>query len=84
MVGLIDPKTDKVVPVMISGTDKGISKIKTISSNKDVPQGRDQNTRWEKVVCNDIENDLIRNLERRGTKPGYQSLIALPLKNQAK
>jgi hypothetical protein len=50
-----DPKTDKVVPVMISGTDKGISKIKTISSNKDVPQGRgpvgSRNTRWEKVVC---------------------------------
>jgi hypothetical protein len=50
--GLIDPKTDKVVPVMISGTDKGyFSKIKTISSNKDVPQGRgpvSRNTRWEK------------------------------------
>jgi hypothetical protein len=39
-VGWIDSKTDKVVPVMISGTDKGISKIKMISTNKDVPQGR--------------------------------------------
>jgi hypothetical protein len=39
-IGLIDSKTDKVVPVM---TDKGyFSKIKTISSNKDVPQGRDR------------------------------------------
>jgi hypothetical protein len=41
-IGLIDPKTDKV-PVMISGTDKGyFSKIKTISSNKDVPQEGDR------------------------------------------
>jgi hypothetical protein len=41
---------------MISGTDKGISKIKTISSNKDVPQGRgpvESQYEGKKVVCND-------------------------------
>jgi hypothetical protein len=39
-IGLIDSKTDKVVPVMISGQIKVFSKIKMISTNKDVPQGR--------------------------------------------
>jgi hypothetical protein len=60
--GLIDPKTDKVVPVMISAQIKGISKIKTISSNKmchkEGPVGVAIRG-GKKVVCNDIENDPI-------------------------
>jgi hypothetical protein len=48
---------------MISGTDKGyFSKIKTISSNKDVPQGRGP----KESICN---VDMISK-PRRGTKPG--------------
>jgi hypothetical protein len=76
-VGWFDPKTDKVVPVMISAQIKGISKIKTISSNKDVPQGRGPvgvAIRGGKVVCNDIENDPIM-----GTKE--EALPGIPIFN---
>jgi hypothetical protein len=50
-IGLIDPKTDKVVPVMISGTDKGISqrlKFLVIRMCHKEGTGRSRNTRWEK------------------------------------
>jgi hypothetical protein len=48
---------------MISGTDKGyFSKIKTISSNKDVPQGRGP----KESICN---VDMISK-PRRGTSRG--------------
>jgi hypothetical protein len=41
--------------------------------------------RWEKSFCNDIENDLIMGTwKEEALSRGYQSLIALPKKNQAK
>jgi hypothetical protein len=38
----------------------------------------------KKVVCNDIENDPIMSWKEEALSRGYQSLIALPLKNQVK
>jgi hypothetical protein len=38
----------------------------------------------KKVVCNDIENDPIMELERRGTKPGIPIFNSTIKKNQVK
>jgi GAF domain-containing protein len=39
----------------------------------------------KKVVCNDIENDLIMGTwKEEALSRGYQSLIALPLKKSGK
>jgi PAS domain S-box-containing protein len=89
-IGLIDSKTEKVLPVMISGTDKGyFSDIKMISTNKDIPQGRGPVgvaiRGAKKVVCNDIENDpIMLTWKEEALSRGYQSLIALPLKKLGK
>ncbi|WP_016989795.1 PAS domain S-box protein [Flavobacterium sp. ACAM 123] len=89
-IGLIDSKTDEVVPVMISGADKGyFSNIKTISTNNDILQGRGPAgiaIRGKKhVVCNDIENDSIMAPWREeALRRGYQSLIVVPIKKLGK
>jgi hypothetical protein len=58
---------------------KGISKIKTISSNKMChKEGTESQYEVEKVVCNDIENDPHNgNWKEEALSRGYQSLIAL-------
>jgi hypothetical protein len=51
-----------------------------------VPQGRgpvESQYEGKKVVCNDIENDLIMGTwKEEALSRGYQSLIALPLKKR--
>ncbi|MES2573649.1 MAG: PAS domain S-box protein [Bacteroidota bacterium] len=84
-IGLIDPKTKKVIPTMFAGEDHGyLSTIKTISMDYIPPEGRGPTSTAIKdgvsVICNDIENDLIMKPWREGAlERGYLSLMASPI-----
>lgn len=84
-IGVIDPETKKVVPVMFAGQDQGyLSTIKTISMEYIPPEGRGPTAtaikEGKSVICNDIENDLHTLLWREeALKREYFSLMALPI-----
>lgn len=88
-IGLIDNETKEVIPVSISGEDKGyLSTIKRISVD-DKPEGRGPTGTALRVgkymICNDVENDpQMLPWRSEALKRGYLSSMSLPIKKLGK
>lgn len=84
-VGLIDPETKNVVPVVHAGNEDGyLSKINSISVN-DIPEGRGPTgtalREGKYVYCNDIANDPnMAPWREEALSRGYYSSISLPIR----
>ena len=84
-IGLIDEKTKAVIPVSISGADKGyLTAIKRISVD-DKPEGRGPTgtalREGKYMISNDIENDpQMLPWRSEALKRGYFSSMSLPIK----
>lgn len=85
-IGLLDPTTNLITPVMYSGEEKGyLSKIKSISVDDAIAEGRGPTgtalREGKYIVCNDIENDpQMSPWKDIALSHGYHSSIALPIK----
>jgi PAS domain S-box-containing protein len=84
-IGIIDEKTEKIIPVAIKGYDDNyLSLIKPISIAETQegmgPTGRAMRE-GHYFVCNDIENDpAMAPWKEEALKRGYRSSISLPIK----
>lgn len=85
-IGMIDPVSEKVIPAMVAGEHENyVSVIKTISTNKNIPEGqgpigRSVNDK-KHVLCNNIETDSTMNLwKQEALGRNYKSLLAIPIK----
>lgn len=83
-IGVVDPNTNKVIPIMFAGKEEGyLATIKKITID-DKPEGRGPTgstlREGKYIICNDIENDL-RMLPWRSEalKRGYLSSMSLPI-----
>lgn len=85
-IGLIDPATGFVIPVMNSGNEQGyLSIIKPISINPDLPEGRGPTGQALRegtyFVCQDIEHDpMVAPWRQEQLSRGYYSSMAVPIK----
>ena len=88
-IGMIDKETKEVIPIMISGEEKGyLSTIKRITID-DKPEGRGPTgtalREGKYVISNDIENDSqMLPWRNEALKRGYLSSMALPIKKFGK
>jgi PAS domain S-box-containing protein len=88
-IGMIDEKTQKVIPVMHAGEESGyLSRIKIISV-ADVPAGRGPTgtalREGRYIICNDIENDAsMLPWKKEAINRDYLSSMCLPIKKFGK
>lgn len=88
-IGIVDEKTEKVIPLAIKGhEDNYLSIIKPISL-AETPEGMGPTgsamREGHYFVCNDIENDpAMAPWKEEALKRGYRSSISLPIKQFGK
>jgi len=88
-IGFIDSETLQVKPAAICGHEDGYLKVKRISVDEHVPEGRGPTgTALRKgsfTICNDVENDpIMQPWKEEALKRGYRSHGAFALKKQGK
>jgi PAS domain S-box-containing protein len=84
-IGLLDPDTSLVKPVVSCGLERGYINNISISVRGDIPEGRGPTgtaiREGKYDICNDIENDARmepwRNAAQKG---GYRSAAAFPIR----
>jgi PAS domain S-box-containing protein len=85
-IGLIDPNTKNIYPVMVTGSDqKYLEIIKTITTDENTIEGRGPTGTAARegiyIVCNDIENDLkMAPWKEEALIRGFKASMSLPIK----